>query len=187
MEYILHIFSVGQREQPLGLYTLIMINCFEGCMSQHFNKVFSIWANIIFPLTIESLLLIHTETQTWWGIYRSHLWTVKCFKPERNTTQGQDYRSVQHNGFIMGGNVWTPSNAPVSLSIEGNVKVQDTLFTAGSSGNWNVSFFSIALQLSLDLVGTKHAMNYLTLKSLILWSTHGSSFFKLYFRRIYNQ
>lgn len=79
--------------------------------------------------------------------------------------------------------------AGVSLYIEGNVKVQDTLFTAGSSGNWNVSFFSIALQLSLDLVGTKHAMNYLTLKTFILWSTHvkRSSFFKLYFRHIYDQ
>lgn len=40
--------------------------------------------------------------------------------------------------------------------MEGNVKVQDTVFTAGSSGNWNVSFFSIASQLSLDLVGTEH-------------------------------
>lgn len=135
-------------------------------MSQHLNKVFLIWANIVFPLTIESLLLIQTKTQTRWGIYRSHLWAVKCFKPKRNNTQGQDYGSAQHNGLIMGGNVWTRSNAPVSVSVEGNVKVQDTLFTAGSSGNWNVSFFSIALQLSVDLVGMVHAMEYLTLRVL---------------------
>ena len=55
----------------------------------------------------------------------------------------------------------------LSLSVEGNVKVQDTAFTAGSSGNWNVSFFSIALQLSRDLVGTEHGIDNLTVKSLI--------------------
>lgn len=53
------------------------------------------------------------------------------------------------------------------LSIGGNVKVQDSVFTAGSSGNWNVSFFSIALQLSSVLsppLGTESDMN-LTVKS----------------------
>lgn len=55
----------------------------------------------------------------------------------------------------------------VSLSMEGYVKVKDTVFTAGSSGNWNVSFFSRALQLSWDLVGMVQGMDNLTMKSFI--------------------
>lgn len=68
----------------------------------------------------------------------------------------------------MGENVRSPSGAPVSLSKEANVKVQDTVFTAGSSGNWNVSFFSIGLQLSLNLVGKEYSMYNLTVRSFIL-------------------
>lgn len=41
------------------------------------------------------------------------------------------------------------------LSIGADVKVQDSVFTAGLSGNWNVSYFSIALRLSLVLMGTE--------------------------------
>lgn len=46
------------------------------------------------------------------------------------------------------------------------------MFSAGSSGNWNVSFFSMALQSGLDLVGTEHAMHHLKVKNFILWSIH---------------
>lgn len=55
----------------------------------------------------------------------------------------------------------------MSLFFKGNVKVQDTVFSLSLSGNWNVSFFSVALQLRLDLVGTEHGMGNLNLKCFI--------------------
>ena len=50
----------------------------------------------------------------------------------------------------------------VTLSMEGLCKVHKTAFTAGSSANWNVSGFSKALQLCLDLVGVESVMDNLT-------------------------
>lgn len=49
-----------------------------------------------------------------------------------------------------------------------NVKVQDTVFTAASSGNRNVSLLSIALQLRSDLVGTDLRMDKLTVRGFFL-------------------
>lgn len=60
--------------------------------------------------------------------------------------------------------------------MEGNAKVQLTVFTAGSSGNWNVSFFSIPLQLSLDLVGMEHGVDSLRVKSLTSINVDGGKF-----------
>ena len=98
---------------------------------------------------------MHTERKKWRGIHGFHLTTVKCCEPERNTTRGQDHRSARHNALIIGVNVWTPSSAPVPFSVEGNVKVHNAALAAGLSGNWNVSFLSMASQWSLDLVGTE--------------------------------
>ena len=61
-----------------------------------------------------------------------------CYELERCRTTGQDNRSVEHNGLIIGENLWMLS-APCCLSPwKGYVSVQDLLFTASSSGNWNV-------------------------------------------------
>lgn len=167
-EYLLHVFSVAQTHRGQRLLwtttgtALTKINFCQRHETQQLNKEFSVWAKTLFS---RLLLLIHTESQTWWGIHTFHLSAMKCFKPERNTTQGQDYRSAQHNGLIMGENVWTPSCALVSPSVEGNVRVQDTVFTAGSSGNWNVSFFSTATQSSVDPAGMEHGMDNLKVKN----------------------
>lgn len=68
----------------------------------------------------------------------------------------------------MGKNVWSPSCALVSLALwRGYAKVHNTAFTAGSSANWNVSAFSKALQLCLDLVGMENVMDNLTVKNFI--------------------
>ncbi len=171
LEYILHVFTVAQKHRAevnvgqLGLYILIEINCYEVPGSTLKLRVFNLDETLLF--LILSHLLIHSEAQRSRGICRSHLSVAKGFKPERNTTWGQDYRSAQHNGPIMGENVWSPRCAPVSLSVEGHVRVKDAVFAAGSSGNWNVSFFSSALQLSWALVGTEHGTDNLTVKSFV--------------------
>lgn len=55
-------------------------------------------------------------------------------------------------------------------ALQAVVKVQDTVFTAALSGNWNVSFHSTALQLSLDLVGNRAWHGQLDDGELYIWS-----------------
>lgn len=120
----------------MGLYILIQINCCEESDSSLSKMSF-------FPHRPIEILLF-------WNVERNlQISLISGASSQKNTTWGQDYRSATHNGLIMGKNVWSLSCALVLLSVEGNVKVQDTVFTAGLSGSWNVSFFSIALQLSL--------------------------------------
>lgn len=76
------------------------------------NNQHSTWVKRCFlfflKYTSEIMLLLvlgSIRTQMWRGINSPRLFAVKCFEMERNTTRGQDCRSVQHNGPIMGENV----------------------------------------------------------------------------------
>lgn len=88
-----HIAGVSVRQHWSCMYWFKWIAMMSE--TQHLNKEF------------------HIETQTWRGIYRSHLSAVR----QRSTTRGQVYRSAQHNGLITGGNVRSPSCAGVCLSL----------------------------------------------------------------------